>query len=128
MDHNNIDFDKLRTLAQTDSLRFEEERYKIIQSFIKSLPNDKQKSAFAFQLSLDIMRNEMKPEQFLKHCSDQMISNLNKVNELCTQVSLMTIETLIPSTPSTLSNNVIQFNPRKNLVSTNKVWSPKRQK
>ena len=76
-----------------DDLRFEAERSRIISEYIKSLPEEHQRQAYAYQLRIDAARLTMSSERFLQwmvneasemadNLSDQFLAIAHKAQDI----------------------------------------------
>ena len=106
----NIDFDKLAELARTDLRAFENERTRIIESYIKSLPENRRKIAYAFQLQLDLKRYSLSSADFIAYCVAKIGENAEQLQALIQTLDITVTETLVAGdNPQQLPANVIPF-------------------
>ena len=72
----------IEDLSGLSEYEFEARRSKIISDYIKSLPEDRRKKAYVFQLELDLKRIKMEPQAFMAHCFSEVGQNLERTSEL----------------------------------------------
>jgi len=101
-----FDFDKLMSLAK-NPLAFEAERARIINSYIKTIPEHRRRAAYTFQVQLDQKRLGMKSEDFIKHCSEQMQENMEKVDALCKSAACVLAQMLAMKDEDPIPDNVV---------------------
>ena len=58
-------------LLRNDPDRFEAERNKVISAYIKSLPEERRNAAYAMQCKIDVARQKMSQEEFLRWMSNE---------------------------------------------------------
>ncbi len=69
----------IEDLSGLSELEFERRRSQILTDHIMSLPEDRRKQAYAFQLELDAKRLRMSPEAFMLHCLTEARKNLEVI-------------------------------------------------
>lgn len=84
-----MDFAKLTRLSIENPEAFEIERSKILGDFIRSLPEEKRKSAYLFQQQLDDCRPAMTSSEFLQHCITHMQSNIDKIEDMTNEAIML---------------------------------------
>jgi Protein of unknown function (DUF3135) len=103
-----IDFKRLAEIAQNDMSEFERERSRIIRAHIESLPEERRKAAYAFQLELDLKRLHLSGSDFMTYCIAKITDNMDQLQTLAQSLGMTMVES-ISGKSSQLPANVIQF-------------------
>jgi hypothetical protein len=72
----------LAYLADLSPKEFELERMKIINEHLDSLPHEQRAKMLAFQIGLDVKREQMAAEEFMAYLVRQMGENFENMSDL----------------------------------------------
>jgi hypothetical protein len=76
-----FDFDTAAKLAKADPEAFELYRQDLIADLIESLPLEKQGQWWAYQNELDLMREQLSPEDFQRFLFHGMANNVENLGD-----------------------------------------------
>lgn len=69
----------IEDLSGLSELEFEARRSRILSDHIKSLPEDRRKAAYLFQLQLDLKRMSMSSNEFMIYCFKEAGHNMDSI-------------------------------------------------
>jgi hypothetical protein len=81
-----VEFDRLAALAKNDPTAFEQERTRLIQDYIATLPAEKQAVARSFQNDLDLKRLQLSSGDFITYCATKMQDNFAGLQHLANEL------------------------------------------
>lgn len=76
-----LDLTRLQSL-DPESIEFEAERCRLIEAEIQKVPAEKRNRLKAFQMGLDLYREQHGAEMFLKHIADQLRENVENLEDV----------------------------------------------
>ena len=103
---SDFDFDKMMALAK-NPLAFEAERARVINSYIKTLPEERRQAAFKFQKDLDLKRIGMKSVDFIGYCAAKMTDNLDQIQTLSQAAAATLAQMLVQADELPIPDNVV---------------------